>query len=363
MQIAIFGLTVTSAWGNGHATLWRGLCRALHAQGHQVTFFERDVPYYAHHRDFSVVPWCDIVLYDAWTNVRRRAEETLANADAGIVTSFCPDGPEASNAVLGSRARKVFYDLDSPVTLDRLERGDRVEYLPQEGLGGFDTVLSFAGGRTLQQIQLRLGARTVVPLYGSVDPAVHHPVTPSAAHEFDLSYLGTYAADRQEILEHLFIEPARRRPHLRFALAGSQYPESFPWTANIHYRSHMPPADHPAFFCSSRLTLNITRGPMAASGYCPSGRLFEAAACGTPIVSDSWPGIEEFFEPGKEILIATTTDDVLAALQYSPADLSTLAAAARERALTCHSAAVRARELVEILEPTSVFTPDREVVA
>jgi spore maturation protein CgeB len=125
----------------------------------------------------------------------------------------------------------------------------------------------------------------------------------------------------------------------------------------------MPPADHPAFFCSSRLTLNITRGPMAASGYCPSGRLFEAAACGTPIVSDSWPGIEEFFEPGKEILIATTTDDVLAALQYSPADLSTLAAAARERALTCHSAAVRARELVEILEPTSVFTPDREVVA
>ena len=363
MHIVIFGLTVTSAWGNGHATLWRGLCRALHAQGHQVTFFERDVPYYARHRDFSSVPWCDIVLYDDWMSVRRRAEDTLANADAGIVTSFCPDGPDASKAVLGSRARKVFYDLDSPVTLDRLGRGESVAYLPSDGLSAFDTVLSFAGGRTLQELQARLGARTAVPLYGSVDPAVHHPVTLSSSSEFDLSYLGTYAPDRQDALEQLFIEPARRRPDLRFALAGSQYPESFPWTANIYYRSHMPPSDHPGFFCSSRLTLNITRGPMAASGFCPSGRLFEAAACGTPIVSDSWPGIEAFFEPGKEILIATTTDDMLAALEWSPDDLARLAAAARERALRCHSSSVRARELVEILERTSAFSSDREVVA
>jgi spore maturation protein CgeB len=362
MRIVIFGLAVTSAWGNGHATLWRGLCRALHAQGHRVTFFERDVPYYAHHRDFAAVPWCDIVLYDDWMGIRRHAEDRLANADAGIVTSFCPDGPEAAKVVLASKTRKVFYDLDSPVTLDRLGRGESVSYLPDEGLSGFDVVLSFAGGPTLQDMRGRLGARVVLPLYGSVDPAVHYPLAGSAIY-FDLSYLGTYAADRQEALEQLFIEPARRRPDLRFALAGSQYPPSFPWTDNIYYRSHMPPPEHPAFFCSSRLTLNITRGPMAASGFCPSGRLFEAAACGTPIVSDSWPGIEEFFEPGKEILIASTSEEMLAALEYPSIDLETLAAAARERALRCHSAGVRAQELVEILQETSALYSDREVVA
>jgi spore maturation protein CgeB len=362
MHIVIFGLTVTSAWGNGHATLWRGLCRALHAQGHRVTFFERDVPYYAHHRDFSSVPWCDIVLYENWPSVRSRAMESLAHADAAIVTSFCPDGPEASGAILESRARRVFYDLDSPVTLDRVARGEPVPYLPREGLAAFDVVLSFAGGPTLQEIGSRLGARMVLPLYGSVDPAVHHP-QPDARVEFDLSYLGTYAADRQDALEHLFIEPARRRPDLRFALAGSQYPATFPWTPNIYYRSHMPPADHPAFFCSSRLTLNITRGPMAASGFCPSGRLFEAAACGTPIVSDPWAGLEEFFQPGSEILIATTPEEMLTALERPAQDLERMAAAARERALTCHSAAVRARELVGILEQPSTVYSDREVVA
>jgi spore maturation protein CgeB len=362
MQIVIFGLTVTSAWGNGHATLWRALCRALHAQGHHVTFFERDVPYYAHHRDFSSVPWCEIVLYADWGSIKRHAGEALARADAAIVTSFCPDASAASRTVLDSRARKVFYDLDSPVTLDRLARGESVPYLPADGLGAFDVVLSFAGGPTLQEMRSRLDARVVLPLYGSVDPSVHHP-QPDTDVEFDLSYLGTYAADRQDALERLFIEPARHRPDLRFALAGSQYPASFPWTDNIYYRSHMPPADHPAFFCSSRLTLNITRGPMAASGFCPSGRLFEAAACGTPIVSDSWPGLEEFFQPGREILIATDANDMLAVLERPACDLENIAAAARERALSCHSAAVRARELVSILEQTSTVYANREVVA
>jgi spore maturation protein CgeB len=351
MRIVVFGLTVTSAWGNGHATLWRGLCRELHAQGHEVTFFERDVPYYAHHREFDAAPWCDVVLYDDWDHISGRAEAEMRDADAGIVTSFCPDGPAASRVVWSSAARKVFYDLDAPVTLDRLAHGEAVPYLPDEGLAPFDLVLSFAGGPTLHELRARLGARVVMPLYGSVDPEVHHPVRPGPSERWDLSYLGTYAADRQQTLEDLFIEPARRRPDLRFALAGSQYPADFPWNGNIYYRSHMPPPDHPSFFCSSRLTLNITRGPMAAAGYCPSGRLFEAAACGTPVVTDPWPGIEQFFEPGSEILVAGTTSDVLDALELPRGALAAIGEAARSRALTCHSAGVRARELAEMLDP------------
>jgi spore maturation protein CgeB len=363
MRIVIFGLAITSAWGNGHATLWRGLCRELHAQGNHVTFFERDVPYYAAHRDFTAVPWCDVVLYDEWHAVHRRATAVIAEADSAIVTSFCPDAAEACRLVQSSGARKVFYDLDSPVTLDRLAHGEAVAYVPEEGLGGFDLVLSFAGGRTLRDLEDKLGARVALPLYGSVDPTVHHPVAPDPASRCDLSYLGTYAADRQRALQDLFIEPARRRPDLRFVLAGSQYPNEFPWTGNMYYRSHMPPADHPAFFCSSRLTLNITRGPMALAGYCPSGRLFEAAACGTPIVSDPWPGIDAFFEPGREILLATTTADVLEALDLPPAQLAAIGEAGRERAMASHSAGVRASELVDLLQRTWNGSVTREVVA
>jgi spore maturation protein CgeB len=350
MKIVVFGLTVTSAWGNGHATLWRALCRALDGQGHRVTFFERNVPYYASHRDFEAVPWCDVVLYDDWHDARRRGERLLSDADAGIVTSFCPDGPQAAELLLSSAACKVFYDLDSPVTLERLARGERVAYLPDGGLGDFDLVFSYAGGPTLGELATRLGARRVRPLYGSVDPAVHHPVPPSAAALCDLSYLGTYAADRQDALEALFVEPARRRPDLRFVLAGSQYPQDFPWTGNIYYRSHMPPPDHASFFSSSRLTLNITRGPMAAAGYCPSGRLFEAAACGAAMVTDPWPGLEEFFEPEREVLVARGTSDVLDALERSPTELQAIGSAARDRAVACHSADVRAREMVDTLQ-------------
>jgi spore maturation protein CgeB len=351
MKVVIFGLTISSAWGNGHATLWRGLCRGLHALGHDVVFFERDVPYYAHHRDMHGAEWCTLVLYDDWSGAAEAARRALADADVGMVTSYCPDGPAASRLVLESNvSRRVFYDLDAPVTLDRLFRNQLVDYLPPEGLSGFDLVLSYTGGRTLQALRERLGARAVAPLYGSVDPDVHRPV-PSDPHlRNDLSYLGTYAADRDAALDALFLEPARRRPDLRFALAGSQYPADFAWRDNVYYLWHLPPGDHPAFYCSSALTLNITRGPMAAMGHCPSGRLFEAAACGTPIVSDWWEGLDSFFEPGREILIARDAGDVLEALDMRPTERARVAAAARERTLACHTAAVRAREMEALLE-------------
>jgi spore maturation protein CgeB len=351
MRIVIFGLTMSSAWGNGHATLWRALCRALDARGHCVVFFERDVPYYARHRDLRHPEGCDLRLYASWDDVEPEAARELREADVGMVTSYCPDGRAASRLVLGSPvAVKAFYDLDTPVTLERLAHGEEVPYLPEGGLGGFDLVLSYTGGRALDTLRDALGARAAAPLYGSVDPERHFPVPPDSARRSDLSYLGTYSADRQEALEALFIEPARRRAGLRFALAGSQYPDGFPWTPNIFYLSHMPPQDHPAFFCSSGLTLNVTRRPMADMGFCPSGRLFEAAACGTPLLSDWWEGLDAFFAPSEEILIAATTDDVLAALDLTDAERGRIARNARVRTLECHTAARRAAELEALLE-------------
>lgn len=350
MKIVVFGLTITSSWGNGHATLWRGLCRALAQRGHTVTFFERDVPYYAGQRDAPAPEGARVLLYDDWDATRAVARRELADADVAMVTSYCPDGVAASAEVLAGKGLKIFYDLDTPVTLDGLRRGAAVPYIGPEGLSDFDLVLSFTGGRALTELGAQLGARRVAPLYGHVDPDVHCPAPRAAQYRSDLSYLGTYAADRQETLERLFVQPARRAAARRFFLAGAQYPQTFPWEPNIHFVRHLAPAEHPSFFCSSRLTLNVTRRAMADMGFCPSGRLFEASACGVPIVSDRWEGLETFFEPGGEILAASTPEDTLAALEISDAALSRIALRARERTLSEHTATRRAQQLEALLE-------------
>jgi spore maturation protein CgeB len=251
----------------------------------------------------------------------------------------------SSNAAL-----RAFYDLDTPVTLNLLRAGKPVPYLASEGLRHFDLVLSYTGGRALDQLQTQLGARRVAPLYGSVDPEAHRPVEPSELFECHLSYLGTYAEDRQRVLESLFIEPAHRLPKKKFLIGGAMYPENFPWTPNIFFARHVAPGDHPRFYCSSVLTLNVTRGVMADMGYCPSGRLFEAAACGVPILSDSWEGLEQFFRPGEEVLVAGNTDDAVAALSLPKGELSAIAARARERTLVEHSANNRAADLEIAIE-------------
>jgi spore maturation protein CgeB len=352
MRLAVFGLTVSSSWGNGHATLWRGLVRALAEAGHRVVFFERDVPYYAEHRDLTQLPGGELLLYRDWDEVRAQAQRELRQADAVMVTSYCPDGVAATELIAqsGTRAAKVFYDMDTPVTLDVLRAGGPVAYLGPRGLRDFDLVLSYTGGPSLQELRSRLGARRVRTLYGHVDPQVHRPAAPADAYRADLSYLGTYAADRQAAVEALFLEPARRLPARGFMLAGAQYPAGFPWTDNIRFVRHLPPAEHPAFFSFSRFTLSVTRKAMADNGHCPSGRLFEAAACGTPVISDWWAGLDEFFEPGREILVARDADDVVRALALPDAEVARIAAAARERVLAEHTAAHRARRLLALLE-------------
>jgi spore maturation protein CgeB len=352
MKIVIFGLTITSSWGNGHATLWRGLCRALIERGHRVVFFEHDVPYYASTRDLRELPGGELRLYRDWSEARQAARGHLRDADVGIVTSYCPDALEASELVQESRALGVFYDLDTPVTLEALRSGEPVAYLGEPGLRDYDLVLSYTGGGTLDELRERLHAKRVAPLYGHVDPDVHHPVAPSDDYRCDLSYLGTYASDRQEALEALFVRPARCFPSRRFILGGAQYPHDFPWTSNIFFRQHLPPDLHPAFFCSSRMTLNVTRRAMARMGFCPSGRLFEAAACGVPLLSDCWEGLETFFAPGEEIVVARTTEQAVGALTLGDAELGRIARAARERTLAEHTSARRAAELERIIAET-----------
>jgi spore maturation protein CgeB len=350
MRIVVFGLTVSSSWGNGHATLWRGMIGALARQGHAVVFFERDVPYYRDTRDLKRLGDGDeLVLYGDWSAVSPRAAAEVAGADVVIVTSFCPDGPVASDlAFRTASGLTAFYDMDTPVTLAQLARGGGVDYLPPQGLGDFDLVLSYTGGAALELLRSRLGARRVAPLYGHVDPRAHSPGTPQDAFRGDLSYLGTYAEDRQPTLERLLVEPARLRPDFRFVIAGTGYPDAFPWSDNIYFVRHLPPPDHPAFFASSRLTLNVTRDAMATMGWCPSGRLFEAAACGVPVLSDRWPGLEEFFTPGKEILTVERSEDVIAALELPDGELAAIARAARARVFAEHSSDVRAAQLVEL---------------
>lgn len=345
MKLVIFGLSVSSSWGNGHATLWRGLCRELSGLGHTVLFFERDVPYYAAYRDLPEMP--GLILYPSWSLIAGRAARVVSDADAMIVTSYCPDAVPASE--LETRGLRVFYDMDTPVTLDCISRGKRLFYIGERHLADFDLVLSFTGGDALGQLNNRLGARRVAPLYGSVDPGSHRPVPKREEYQADLSYMGTFAKDRRETSHRLFVEPAGCCPFRRFSVAGALYPEGTSWNSNVQFHGHLPPGEHPAFLCSSRMTLNVTRRPMAELGYCPSGRFFEAAACGVPVLSDIWKGIGDLFSPDKEILLASGPEDVVRSLELGEQEIGRIGRAARERALDQHTARHRARELEGLL--------------
>ena len=357
MKFVIFGLTVSSAWANGHATPWRALLRALQRQGHATTFFERDVDYYARHRDLAAPDFCDLVLYSEWSDIQARAENIMREADVAIVTSYCPDGLAACRLMLDTPGPlHVFYDMDTPVTLCELaEHGLAVaagaRYLTPDLIPEFDLYLSFTGGPILETLEARWGARRTAPLYGSVDPEVHTRVAnPPDEFRCSLGYLGTYAADRQPGLEELLMEPARRRPAERFLVVGSLYPSEIDWPANVQRLAHLAPQQHAAFYSANRLTLSVTRQAMRESGYTPSGRLFEAASCGTPVLTDRFRGVEEFFEPGREIIIADGAHDAHAALELSDAELSDIGAAARARTLAQHTGDCRARDLVRVCE-------------
>ncbi len=350
MKITVFGLTISSSWGNGHATPYRAIFRALHRMGHEVHFFEKDVPYYSSRRDFQACDYCALTLYSTWDEIRWQALQAANESDVVISASYVPEGERICDEILAlDHPLRVFYDLDTPITLKNMEDGG-VEYVRSSQLSAFDLVLSFAGGKVLERLEEDYGARLVRPLYGCVDPDVYSRVTPAAQFTCDLSYLGTFAADRQPKLEEFFLEPARRHPERRFLLAGSLYPSGCQWPASVRKLEHVAPQEHPQFYSSSRITLNITRQEMALNGWCPSGRFFEAAACGTPILTDLWEGLDSFFDLREELLVATTAGDVDQALGLPEGELRALAERARARALEQHTGQVRAEQLLEYFE-------------
>jgi len=351
LKLTIFGLTISSSWGNGHATPYRAVLRSLHRLGHQVTFYEKDVEYYRHRRDFRQCDYCELVLYSEWPQVRGQALASAAVSDAVIVGSYCPKGAQIGDEVLAlGGPLRVFYDLDTPITLANLASGD-LDYLRRDQMSAFDLYLSFTGGGILETLEQDWGVRRAVALYGCVDPEVHARVSRRDQFGCDLSYMGTYAADRQQKLDEFFLEPARRLSKARFILAGSLYPRQMAtsWPENVRVFEHVAPANHPALYSSSQATLNITRDGMARTGYCPSGRFFEAAACGTPILSDWFEGLGSFFAPGEEIFVVHNADEVIAAMKCPESELARLAARARRRTLEEHTGECRARQLLEYL--------------
>lgn len=350
MKIVICGLAITSSWGNGHATTYRALVRALNQRGHKIVFFERDLEWYASNRDMPEPPFCKVHIYDRWDEVRPLFRRELSGADVAIVGSYFPDGVSAIAEVLDSAVPvKAFYDIDTPITISKLSAGD-TEYLRRDQVPGFDLYFSFTGGPALGEIEQRFGARRAVPLYCSFDPGRYRLCSADLKYNCDLSYMGTYAPDRQKKLESLLFDTAKRLPQKKFIVAGPQYPREINWPGNVQQIVHLEPKLHPPFYCSSRFTLNLTRKEMVESGYSPSVRLFEAAGCGAAIISDTWPGLETFFVPGEEILLTESGDDVVRYLeQISETEARAIGQRAHERVLAEHSAEKRAMQFEEFV--------------
>jgi spore maturation protein CgeB len=350
MKIVFCGLSITSSWGNGHATTYRSLARALRARGHEIVFFERDLEWYASNRDMPEPPFCRVHIYERWDEVVPLLRRELADADVAVLGSYCPDGVDAASEVLGSSvAIKAFYDIDTPITVAKLRAGDE-EYIRREQVAGFDLYFSFTGGPMLRELEMKFRARRAVPLYCSFDPDRYRLSDADSRFRCELSYMGTYAPDRQSKLEELLCKPALKLPEKRFIVAGPQYPGTILWPDNVERMIHLEPKFHPPFYSSSRFTLNLTRKDMVEAGYSPSVRLFEAAGCGAAIVSDTWPGLETFLTPGKEILPAQSAREVVQYLQeLSPEDSRRIGRQAQERVLAEHSAEKRAMQFEDYI--------------
>ncbi len=357
LKIVFLGLSITSSWGNGHATTYRGLVKELTTRGHDVLFLERDVELYASNRDMPRPPHGRTELYANLKQLKERFDSEIRNADCVIVGSYAPEGAAIGEWVTKTAQKvKAFYDIDTPVTLANLEKED-LDYLTKSLIPRYDLYLSFTGGPTLDRLEKQFGSPMARALYCSVDPKIYYPE--DHPRPWDLGYLGTYSADRQPTVHRLLIEPAVQLPHSKFVAAGPQYPKEVQWPENVERIEHLAPSEHRKFYNEQCFTLNVTRADMITAGFSPSVRLFEAAACATPIITDPWEGLETIFELGEEILIARSKEDVLNyLLRLSKADRIEIGDRARERILKEHTSAHRAAELESyILELLRKPTP------
>ena len=340
-RLVVFGLSLSSSWGNGHAIPFRGLCRELAARGWEITFFERDMEWYRSNRDLTAPDYCDLVLYDGWPP----AEAAVRAADAVLIGSYVPDAPRILDWLARTRRPLFFYDIDTPITLTSLQTTGQSPYLRADQVPLFEVYFSFTGGPALAELTVRWRAQHAETLYCGVDPSLYQPVAADARFTCTLGYMGTYAADRQPRVERLFIDTARARPDEHFVLAGPQYPP-MDLPPNVYHEPHLYARDHAAFYSSNGATLNLTRDAMRRYGWSPASRLFEAAACGACIISDTWPGLDSVLEPGREVLLAETQADVAAHLDgLLPERRAAIGRAARERVLREHTFAHRAEQV------------------
>ena len=351
MRFLFFGLSITSSWGNGHATTYRALLAALAARGHSIRFYERDVEWYRENRDLPHPSFCELHIYDSWLDIAAEVRRELRACDVAIIGSYFPDARAAAAELFASNTISAFYDIDTPITVAALRTAGETTYLRAQDVPRFNIYFSFTGGPMLADLRDTFGARLAAPLYCSFDPAVYRPRPRSRRYACDLSYMGTYAPDRQPKLEEFLCRPAQQLAGCRFLIAGPQYPKTMRWPPNVRRIVHLNPRWHPLFYSSARITLNVTRRDMVHAGWSPSVRLFEAAACGATIASDNWPGLDSFLTPGREVLLLTESADMVRYLtQTDDAELSRVGDAARERVWAEHSSARRAIELEQWIE-------------
>jgi len=355
MKLVVFGLSLSSSWGNGHATTYRSLLRAFAGRGHEVTFYEWDAPWYrGANRDLPKPDFAELILYESWDCVRDSAIRAANEADATLVGSFVRDGAGVIDDLAAADVAPLyFYDIDTPVTVS-MSRSGGCEYLRRDQVALFDCYLSFTGGPFLQDVLIaEFGARDARALYCSVDVDQYEQTSPDSEFVADLAYMGTYAADRQPTIEKLLIDVARRLPERRFLVAGPQYPAEMRWPSNVRRIEHVPQAHHAAFYSSARWQLNATRREMILAGWSPSVRLFEAGAAGAAILSDDWPGIDQLFTPGVEVLLPDTTDDVVEILSRDDEEARIeMGRRMRQRIVEGHSGEVRATELERYIGAT-----------
>lgn len=351
MKIVLYGLAITSSWGNGHATTYRSLCKALARRGHQVHFVERDLEWYRNNRDLPHPEFCTVHHYENWQHSARSFLRLSKDADVVVIGSYFPDAIAATAALFDSGVGSVvFYDIDTPITMAELRAHGRASYLDGAHIPHYAAYLSFTGGPVLRELEERFGARCAIPFYCSVDPELYRPTPIRAEYRCDLSYLGTFAPDRQPRLMQFLNEPARKLPESRFIVAGAQYPKEVDWPPNVERIVHLNPPEHPALYSSSRFTLNLTRENMIAAGFSPSVRLFEASACGAAILSDAWSGLEHFLTPGREVLLPADAYETVHILRDFPEDdRRRIGLNARERILEQHTASHRAIQFEEMM--------------
>jgi spore maturation protein CgeB len=350
-RIAFYASSLVSAYWNGAATYYRGIVRALHDTGYDVTFYEPDAYERQRHRDIDDPPWARVVVYPADADGLESALKGARNA--AIVIKASGVGvfdAELESGVLAHKSREaiaIYWDVDAPATLDRLAGG--LDPGLAAAIPAYDLVLTYGGGDRVVQAYEAMGARRCVPVYNALDPTTHHPVAPDPRFQGDLGFLGNRLPDREERVESFFLAAAARLGDRRFVLGGNGWHDKT-MTPNVHYVGHVYTADHNAFNCTPRAVLNISRTSMAKVGFSPATRVFEAAGAGACLITDRWDGIERFLEPGREVLVASDGGelaDLLASL--SPQRARDIGAAARRRVLGEHTYSHRVAALEQLL--------------